>query len=107
MANLTDQGAIAQDGQFQERCVQALKDYAATIMTGSTSGANYAQLSAYAQQVLGGQVNAVVVAEAVLTNSTIAGEATTASLPGCTAVPDSDIEYAITQIFASLAGVAT
>jgi hypothetical protein len=110
MANLEDLGTIAADSNFQNRCMNALMAYVEnTVLTEGDGVANHAQREAYALTLQNSQ-NAIsprVVAETILTNPTIAAEATTASLPGCTAVPDSDIEYAITTVFNDLAGVST
>lgn len=110
MANLQDLGTIANDVAFQNRCVAALETYCANTVTLETDEVPYhLQRDAFALEVIGhqNQISSLEVAEAILSNATIAAEATIASLPGCTAIPDSDIEYAITQVFNNLAGVTT
>lgn len=110
MANLADLGTIADDNVFQDRCMNALMAYAENTVLAEGGGvANHAQREAFALSLQNtqGNISPRVVAEAILTNPTIAAEATVASLPGCTAVPDSDIEFAITTIFNNLAGVST
>ena len=110
MADLLDQGTIAADAGFQERCMAALVAYCINTVVSEGSGvANHTARDAFALEVIGhqDQISALEVARAVLTNPTIAAEATVASLPGCTAVPDTDIEYAITTVFNDLAGVVT
>jgi hypothetical protein len=107
MANLQDLGTIANDSSFQNRCVTALEAVAEAVMIESSGTANHTQRVNYAKAVIAGNINAFNVAEQVLTNATIAAEATVASLPGCTSVPDSDIEYAVTSLFNALAGVST
>lgn len=110
MADLLDLGAIAADNEFQNRCMNALMAYAInTVLVEEDNVANHSVREAYALSLEGnqGNISPRVVAETVLTNPTIAAEATTASLPGCTAIPDSDIEFAITTVFNDLAGVST
>jgi hypothetical protein len=110
MADLQDLHTIAGDSQFQDRCMEALISYAGnTVLTEGDSVTSHAQREAFALslQTNTNTVSPYVVAQAVLMNSTIAIEATVASLPGCTAVPDTDIEYAITQVFNNLAGVSS
>jgi len=107
MADLQDLGTIANDTAFQQRCMAALESAAENVMTESSGTTDHAQRVNYAKAVISGTVSGLIVAEAVLTNPTIAAEATVASLPGCTAVPDSDIEYAISSLFNVLAGIST
>ena len=110
MANLNDLGTIANDSAFQGRCRAALEAYCAnTVMSENDQTTYHTQRDAFALEVMGhqNQVSSLAVAEAILANPTIAAEATVASLPGCTAIPDSDIEYAITTVFNDLAGITT
>jgi hypothetical protein len=102
MAGFQDLQTIANDTAFRGRCLYALTVEAIAIMSNSESTV---PLVEYAIEVLGGSVNTYQVALTALTNSTIASEATTASLPGCTAVPDSDIQYAVNTYFGYMAGV--
>lgn len=110
MASLLDLGTIASDNGFQERCMNALMAYAVnTVLVEGDAVAYHAQREAFALLLQGnqGNISPRIVAEIVLTNPTISAEATTASLPGAvTSIPDSDIEYAITQVFNDLAGVS-
>jgi hypothetical protein len=107
MANLQDLGTIANDTAFQNRCMAALEQAAVNVLAEGDDVALHAARAAFASEVVGhqNQVAALAVAEAVLSNSTIAAEATVASLPGCTAVPDSDIAFAINSLFNDLAGI--
>jgi len=107
MADLQDLGAIAADTAFQQRCFAALEQAAVNVAAESAQTANHFARAQFAEKVINGQVNMLEVAEAVLTNASIAAEATVASLPGCTAVPDSDIEFAVSSLFNDLAGVTT
>ena len=74
-------------------------------MTESNATAGHQVRNNFALQVLNGSVDPQRVALIVLTNSTIAGEATTGSLPGETAVPDSDIQFAINSLYNVMAGL--
>jgi hypothetical protein len=106
VADLEDLNTIANDGQFQNRCLAALKAAAVDVLAEDPSTQYHTQRAAYANQVISEQVNGEEVASVVLTNSTIAAEVTVASLPGANStVPDSDIEFAVSSIFNDLAGV--
>jgi hypothetical protein len=104
MADFQDLQTIANDAAFRGRCYYALTVEAVTTLQNSASNA---QEVAYANAVLAGNVSQYEVALTILTNATIAAEATVASLPGCTAVPDSDIQFAADSLFSVLAGVQT
>lgn len=107
MADLQDLGTIANDPAFQARCMTALEAASVAILAEGDNVVNHTQRAAFASEVMDhqNQVSAFAVAEAVLTNATIAAEATVASLPGCTAVPDGDIQFAINSVFEDLAGI--
>ena len=106
MASFQDLNTIATDAVFRGRCLYALEVAAVNVMAESGSTAGHVQRVAYATNVLAGNVNTYVLALAVLSNSTIASEATIASLPGASSsVPDSDLQFSVNSIFSSLAGV--
>lgn len=104
MADFQDLVTIANDYYFQGRCLYALTVAAVAIINGQSPSS---QQVAYCNEVLQGNINGLQVARTVLTNSTIAAEATAASLPGCTTIPDGDIQFAVNSIFSALAGIPT
>jgi hypothetical protein len=109
MADLDDLGTIASNNVFQQRCMTALMDYAInTVLTEGDAVQYHSQREAFALSLQDNQENVSprVVAEAILANPTIAAEATVATTPDY-AIPDTDIEYAVTTIFNDLAGVST
>jgi hypothetical protein len=104
MASFQDLQTIANDAAFRGRCMYALT--VAAVANINSAGPT-TPLVAYCTQVLQGAVTGYQVALTVLTNVTIAAEATTASLPGCTSVSDSDIQFAVNSLFNALAGIPT
>lgn len=110
MANYQDQNTVAQDTVFQGRCRIALQNAAVNIIAEDPQTQNHAQRAAFAIQVLTQpqQISSYNIALSVLTNSTIAGEVTVASLPGATStVADNDLQFAINSLFNALAGIST
>lgn len=107
MASFIDLQTIAGDSEFQGRCMYALHVTAVNVMGEDPSTANHAQRVTFATQVINGGLSAYNVAMVVLTANLTSSEATTGSLPGCTAIPDADIQTIITDNFNALAGIAT
>lgn len=101
MANSQALETIAADATFRGRCIYFLTQAAVTVAQNSSADPKQ---QAYAGQILNGQMaDLSQLALDVLANATIAAEATVASLPGCTAVPDGDIQFAVDQLFNNLA----
>lgn len=109
MADLQDLGTIANDSAFQARCMAALVAASVNVLAEGDQIQFHPARSAYASEVLDhqNQISPFAVAEAVLSNATIGAEATVESLPGCTAVPDADITFAVNSLFNDLAGITT
>jgi hypothetical protein len=105
MADSIDLQTIANDAAFRGRCMYYLTQQAMALMTGASAPAP--QIVTYANLVTSGAINAYLIALVVLTNPTIAAEATVSSLPGCTAVLDGDIQFAVVSYFNALAGIPT
>lgn len=106
-ASFSDLITIANDSGFRGRCFYALEVAAINIMSEDSGTASHAQRVAYAITVLNGSASIFQVSVAILTNSAIAGEADVTTLPGCTSVPDGDIQFAVNSLFNALAGVVT
>lgn len=106
-ANLQDCNTIANDAAFRGRCREAVTIAAANVMAESNTTTSHAQRILFAASILQGGGSDYQNALTVLSNSTIAAEATTASLPGCTAIPDSDIQFAVNSLFNAMAGIGT
>lgn len=103
MANYLDLQKIANDKDFQGRCLYALEVQA--IFTMNNVHNLSPQIVSFCTQVTSGIVSGYQIALAVLAASAVAAEATVASLPGCTSVPDPDILSAIAIAFNALAGI--
>lgn len=106
MASFDDIYNISKDTGFRGRCQYALTVASVNVLAEVNTTTNHAARVVYAKDVLDGNALIPVVAMAVLTNSTIAGEATATTLPDF-AIPDSDIQFSINSLFNSLAGVST
>lgn len=104
MANYLDLQTIAGDAAFQGRCRYALV-LTATFNMNNTNPLSV-QLQAFCSQAIAGQVSGYQLALVVLGASNVATEATTASLPGCTAISDNDIVGAVDTYFNAMAGIA-
>lgn len=108
MADLQDLGTIANDPNFQNRCMAALEMAAVNVLAEGDQAANHPARAAYASEVMDqqNQISKDAIAMAVLSNATIAAEANVADLPGCPkTVADGDIEFAINSLFNDLAGI--
>jgi|SRR5580704_18211068 hypothetical protein len=105
MADYLDLQTIANDAAFRGRCryafeVQALYNMG-NLQNISQPIVNFCNL------ITSGGWNDYQAALAVLSAGSVAGEATVASLPGCTTVSDQDILSAVAINFNALAGVPT
>jgi hypothetical protein len=105
MADYLDLQTIAGDSAFQGRCRYALV-ITATFNMNNTQNIS-PQLVAFCNQAIAGQVSGYQLAMVVLSAANVAAEATTESLPGCTAVPDTDIIAAVDTYLNAMAGIAT
>jgi hypothetical protein len=97
---------IATNSGFQNRCNYALMVAAINVVAELNTTASHQQRVNYAKIVLAGGANLLQVALAVLTNTTIAAEAVSATTPDF-AIPDGDIQFAVNSLFNALAGVTT
>jgi len=101
MANYDDLIKIAGNDGFQQRIKYALMSAAVNIYSEATSTTGHAARGVLASQVIQGSYNAASVPLAVLTNTTIAGEATLASAPDY-GIPDGDIQFAVNSLWNAL-----
>lgn len=103
-ASAKDLMTIANNGTFQSRVQYFMQGYALTVMAEANTVTSHSLRVIYANKVLTGTANVVQYAVAVVTNSTITGEA---SLTGTDfSIPDSDIQFQVDSIFNSMAGVS-
>lgn len=106
MTLFRDINTIANNSGFQGRCLYALQVAAVNVMAESNATAQHENRVIFARQVLNGAVNALNVALAVLTNSSIFAEAVAATTPDY-AIPDSDIQFAVNSLFNALSGIGS
>lgn len=104
MTSYLDLQTIANDAAFRGRCMYALV-VTATFNMNNTQNIS-PQLVVFCNAAINGQINAYQLALVVLSSANVAAEATTASLPGCTAVPDADIIAAVETYLNAMAGIA-
>lgn len=105
MANFQDLNQCANDPAFRGRCLYATTVACAAALANAST---VLQVTSFAQQIVAGAGNPYQIAMNILTNSTIASEITTASLPGATSsVPDSDLQFAANTLLPIMAGVQT
>ena len=102
MADYADLMTIASNGWFQNRIKYALTSAAVSVYNEASSSTGHSARLAYAAGIIGGNYNLAPAALAVLTNSTIAAEATLSSAPDF-AIPDSDIQFAVNSLWNALA----
>ena len=108
MAAFFDLMTIANDPAFQNRIQYALEVAAENVMAEAGNVTGHAQRVGFSTHVLNGSVSIHEVTIAVMTNSTIAGEADITknlAVPSY-AIPDSDIQFTINSLYSILAGVA-
>jgi hypothetical protein len=94
-------GAVRNDMDLAGRVEYALMVAAVNIMAEVNTTPSHATRVIYATKVLTGTASIRSAVLAVLTNATIAADATSAS------ILDSDIQFAVNSVFNALAGVAT
>ncbi len=110
MASYDDLITIAGNGGFQNRVKYALASAAVSVYNELSSTTGHNQRVAYATSVIQGNYNLAPAALAVLTNTTIASEASLGTAPGsvpATApgfnIPDSDLQFAVNSLWNALA----
>jgi hypothetical protein len=103
MADYLDLQTIANDAAFRGRCMYALI-VTATFNMNNTENIS-PQLVAFCNLALSGQVSTYQLALIVLSSANVAAEATVASLPGCTAIPDTDIIGSVDTYLNAMAGI--
>ena len=99
MATFDQIRQIATDPFFQGRVGYATMVAAINVFSEDPATSNHAQRLAFAENVIKGTgYNIGAVTLAVLSNSTIATEATMTPTPGAN-VPDSDIQFAVNSLW--------
>lgn len=107
MALASDLMIIANAPGFQGRVKYWLESAAVAVMAEAANTASHGPRVNYAYSILRGSASVLEVTVAVLTNTTIAGEANVATTANSGyAIPDSDIQFAINSLFNALAGVS-
>jgi hypothetical protein len=96
-------GIIANDGIFQQRINYAMMTAAIAIYNESPGTTGHSARLAFAKLVIAGSYNMVEAALAILTNATIASEATMVPTPGAN-IPDADIQFSANSVWNALAG---
>lgn len=104
MASYTNLMTIARNSGFQDRIKYALEKASIDVIAEAVNTANHGARRAFAVKVLGGNVDLLSAATAVLSNLTIAAEADVATTPDY-AIPDGDIQFSANSVFDSLAAV--
>ncbi len=102
MASYDDLITIAGNNGFQNRIKYALTQAAVSVFNEASSTTGHSARVAYAVGVIDGNYNLAPAALAVLTNSTIAAEATLSSAPDF-GIPDSDMQFAVNSLWDALA----
>ncbi len=102
MAHYDDLITIAGNNGFQNRIKYALTQAAVSVYNEASSTTGHIARVSYATGIIGGNYNLAPAALAVLTNTTIAGEATLSSAPDF-GIPDSDIQFAVNALWDALA----
>jgi hypothetical protein len=103
MATLSDLSVIANDANFQNRVRYAMVVAAVNVYSENPNTVGHPARAALSTRVVNGQMNFQAVALAVLTNATIAAEASLATTPGF-AIPDGDIQFAVNGLWNAFAG---
>jgi hypothetical protein len=103
MADFIDLGTISNDVTFRQRCLYAA--YVQAVFTMNTASSVPPSMISLCTSITNNSVSGTGLALIVLANPTVAAEATVASLPGCTAVSDTDIQTAIAEAFNAMAGI--
>lgn len=103
MANYSDLAQIALQSDFQNRVRYSLYVAAVNVHAEDAGTASHTARLAFSNKVLSGAYDLASAVFAVLTNSTIAAEAT-ASGSG-NSVPDGDLQFTMNSVYNGLAGV--
>ena len=102
MADYDDLITIAGNNGFQNRVKYALTQAAISVYNEQSSTTGHAARVAYASGIIQGNYNLASAALAILTNASIAAEATLSSAPDF-AISDSDIQFAVNSLWNTLA----
>ncbi len=102
MASYDDLITIAGNNGFQNRVKYALTSAAVSVYNELSSTTGHTARVAYATGIIQGSYNLAPASLAVLTNTSIAAEATIGSAPDF-AIPDSDIQFAVNSLWNALA----
>lgn len=103
-ATFSDLGAIASNPNFQSRVNYAMMVAAVNVYSELTSVTGHPARFAFALKVFAGAFNPFFACLMILTNATIAGKATLATIPDF-AIPDSDIQFTVNSLWNDFAGV--
>ena len=95
---------IAADAGFQQRVHYAMLTAAVAVYYEAPGTTAHITRAQFASAVLNGQANLASAAAAVLTNATIAAEATATPTPGF-GIPDTDIQFAVNSMWNAFAGI--
>jgi hypothetical protein len=102
MADYDDLITIAGNGGFQNRVKYALIQAAVSVYNEQSSTTGHTARVAYASNVIAGNYNLAPTSLAVLTNSTLAAEATLTSAPDFN-IPDTDLQFAVNSLWNAFA----
>ena len=102
MADYDDLITIAGNNGFQNRIKYALTSAAVSVYNELSSTTGHSARVSYAVSIINGNYNLAPASLAVLTNPTIAAEATLSSAPDF-GIPDSDIQFAVNSLWNALA----
>lgn len=109
-ANFAQLAQIAASQEFQQRVSYAMNVAAANVYAEAGTVTGHAARAGFAIKVANGSYNLPAAAIAVLTNATIAAEATVSNPQQGVAttlntIPDADIQFAVNSLWNLLAGV--
>jgi hypothetical protein len=106
MATFAQLGLIANETEFQQRVEYAMSVAAANVYSENTSTTGHATRAAFANKVLAGNYNIKSACFGVLSNPTIAAEATipASGPPAGNSIPDADIQFAVNSLWNAFAG---
>src|SRR5260221_8068360 len=102
MANYDDLITISGSNKFQQRVKYALMVAAVNVYAEPSSTTGHVARALLAGQVIQGQYPPGAASLVLLTNSTIAAEATLATAPDFN-IPDSDLQFAVNSLWNALA----
>lgn len=102
MATYSQLGQLALTADFQSRVGYAMNVAAEAVYTEVNTVTGHAARAAYATKVVNGNYSLAAACLLVLTNSTIAAEASLTTAGN--SVPDSDIQFSVNSVWNTLAG---